>query len=178
MILEAEDHARRRGARVFGELLAVSVVAGSGRPATRTDPTQLADRLSLAISQALEAAGAGRPDMVVAHGDGTVTGDLAEAEAIVSLFGRGGTGVPVTAFKPAHGHLCAGAGPVEFLACLAGLEHGMIPPVVMGGEVDPRCGLNVVRGAPLTDRRLRVGLVNAIGFLGECASAVVTRHEG
>jgi 3-oxoacyl-[acyl-carrier-protein] synthase II len=178
LVLEADDHARRRGARVYGELRSVSVVAGDGRPVTRADPAPLAERLSLAISQALEAAGADRPDMLVAHGDGTVVSDLAEARAIISLFGEGSGSVPVTAFKPSHGHLFAGAGPLEFLACLAGLEHGMIPPVVSVGEIEPQLDLNLVVGAPLTGENLRLGLVNSVGLLGECASAVVSRAEG
>jgi 3-oxoacyl-[acyl-carrier-protein] synthase II len=177
LILEADDHARRRGARVLGELRTVSVVAGDGRQTAKADPPSLAERLSLAISQALDGAGASRPDLIVAHGDGTVVGDQAEAEAIIRLFGEGGAGTPVTAFKPAHGHLLAGAGPVEFLSCLAGLEHGIIPPVAATGEIDLQRHLNLVRGVPRTGENLRLGLVNVIGDLGECASAVVALAE-
>lgn len=178
LILEADDHARRRGARVLGELRAVSVVAGEGRPTAKTDSASLAERFSLAISLALSGAGADRPDLIVAHGEGTAVSDLAEAEVIIRLFGEGGAGTPVTAFKPAHGHLFAGAGPVEFLSCLAGLEHGIIPPVAATGEIDLLRHLNLVTGVPRRGDPLGLGLVNAVGLLGECASAVVARVEG
>jgi hypothetical protein len=57
------------------------------------------------------------------------------------------------------------------------LEHGIIPPVAATGEIDLQRHLNLVRGVPRTGENLRLGLVNVIGDLGECASAVVALAE-
>lgn len=146
LVLEAREHAERRGATIRGELLAVAARCEPG--AHRRGLTGQA--LRLAIRAACEAAGLSREEVghVNAHGVGTVPMDRAEAQAIAAELGA----VPVTATKSNFGHLGAGGGAVELVASLAGLARGLVPATLNYETPDPECPVNVVHGAPLAGR--------------------------
>jgi 3-oxoacyl-[acyl-carrier-protein] synthase II len=100
---------------------------------------------------------------VNAHGTSTVYNDLAEAQALTSLFA--GAGPPVTAVKGTTGHMIAGSGAVEAVVALASVAKCLVPPVSGLRNVDPDIGVDVVQGAP---RTVRPGpaLSNSFGFGG------------
>jgi 3-oxoacyl-[acyl-carrier-protein] synthase II len=146
LILEEREHALRRGARIYGEVLGF----GSGCDARRDgglDPDGVGTEV--AVRAALRDAGLAPGDVghVNAHGAATVVSDLAEARAYGRVFGPGGT-VPVTALKGYFGNLASGSGAVELIASLLGVNRGLIPPTLNCDQPDPECELDVVREAP------------------------------
>ncbi len=172
LILEDRDHAIRRGAKIHGEILG----SGSGcdaMPEGGMDP--YGGGTATAVRAALREAGL-KPSQighVNAHGLGMKVGDLAEARAIHQVFGD--SPPPVTALKGFLGNIASGAGAVELIASLVGVNRGLIPPTINCDDPDPECALDLVRGAPRpTDNPV---FVNTNMTINGQAAAVVVRGE-
>ena len=146
IVLEAREHAERRGAGVRGQLVATTARCESR---ARRDGLTGAS-LRQAIRGVCAAAGWSPADVghVNAHGVSTVEMDRAEARGIAAELGD----VPVTAPKSSFGHLGAGGGVVELAASLLGLERGLVPPTLNYETPDPECPVRVVHGEPLAGR--------------------------
>jgi 3-oxoacyl-[acyl-carrier-protein] synthase II len=146
IVLEAREHAERRGAGVRCQLVATTARCESR---ARRDGLTGAS-LRQAIRGVCAAAGWSPADVghVNAHGVSTVEMDRAEARGIVAELGD----VPVTAPKSSFGHLGAGGGVVELAASLLGLERGLVPPTLNYETPDPECPVRVVHGEPLAGR--------------------------
>ncbi len=148
LILEELEHAKRRGVRVYGEILGF----GSGcdaHPGGGLDPQGIGTEL--AMRAALRDAGLAPEAVghVNAHGAATIVSDLAESRAIQRVFGEGGRTVPVTALKGYMGNLASGCGAVELIASLLAVRHGLIPATLNCDEPDPACApLDIVRESP------------------------------
>ncbi|MFG2357334.1 ketosynthase chain-length factor [Streptomyces sp. NPDC048521] len=169
LILEDAEHARERGARVYGEI--------AGYAAT-TDPRPGGDRppaLGRAISLALADAGVSPRDVDVVFADaaGVPELDRQEAEALGEVFGAGG--VPVTAPKTMTGRLYSGAASLDVTAALLAIRDGLIPPTV-NVTPDPAHRLDLVTGVPRS-ADVRTALVVARGY-GGFNSAMVVRAAG
>ncbi|WP_405950549.1 beta-ketoacyl-[acyl-carrier-protein] synthase family protein [Streptomyces prunicolor] len=144
LVLEAEEHARARGARIYCEAAGWGLSADAHHMAA-PDPSGAG--VALAVRRAVRDAGGYVADVVHvnAHATATVEGDLAEAGALRAVFGR--RNVPVTALKGNLGHLQGAAGGVEAVATVLTLHHGVVPPTVgAGSELDDAIGLDVVMG--------------------------------
>jgi 3-oxoacyl-[acyl-carrier-protein] synthase II len=142
LVLEAEEHARARGARIYCEAAGWGLSADAHHMAA-PDPSGAG--VALAVRRAVRDAGGYVADVVHvnAHATATVEGDLAEAGALRAVFGR--RNVPVTALKGNLGHLQGAAGGVEAVATVLTLHHGVVPPTVgVGSELDDAIGLDVV----------------------------------
>ncbi len=160
LVLEAEDHARARGARVLAE------VAGFGMTADAGDiVAPNAEGAARAMRAALQDAGmdASEVGYINAHGTGTLANDRAETAAIRAVFGVGGPLVSST--KAMHGHAIGATGALEAMACILALTEGIVPPTIGFQAADPDCALDVV---PNVARRARVqaALSNAFAFGG------------
>jgi 3-oxoacyl-[acyl-carrier-protein] synthase II len=169
VVVEAEEHARRRGATVHAE------IAGSGAAADATHmtaPDREGRGAARAMRAALDAAGAAASSVqfVSAHGTGTVYNDAMEAAAIGAVFGAG---VAVNSVKGAIGHTLGAAGALEVIVCTEALRTGVVPPTAGLVDVDPACAaLDLVRGEA---RRLavRTALSTSSGFAGANAAVVL-----
>ncbi|MFE5032731.1 ketosynthase chain-length factor [Streptomyces sp. NPDC056683] len=165
LILEAEETAVRRGARVYGEIAGYGATfdpaPGSGRP----------PGLRKAIELALADAGADAADVDVVFADAAAVPELdrVEADAIADVFGP--HGVPVTAPKTMTGRLYSGAAPLDVATALLAIRDGVVPATV---NVSPEAGydLDLVVGEPrLTE--VRTALVLARGYAGFNSAMVV-----
>ena len=169
LILEEYEHAKVRGARIYGEILGF----GSGcdaHPGGGLDPE--GSGTEIAIRSALKDAGL-RPDEighVNAHGAATVESDLAESRALARIFGD--RGVPVTALKGYMGNSVSGCGGVELLASLISLRQGAIPPAINCDEIDPACPVDLVRSSPRPTTNLTFVNTNLTRH-GQAAALVV-----
>jgi len=175
MILESLEYARRRGARIYAEIV------GYGMSADAYHITQPApDGEGAARSMGLALADAGvRPsevDYINAHGTSTPTGDVNETQAIKTVFGEHAYKVAVSSTKSMTGHLLGAAGGVESVITVLTILHGQIPPTINYEVPDPDCDLDYV---PNTARRLpvRVALTNSFGFGGTNASLVFRKFD-
>ncbi|MER6619369.1 beta-ketoacyl-[acyl-carrier-protein] synthase family protein [Streptomyces sp. NPDC000931] len=173
LVLESEEHARARGARVYCEAAGWGLSADAHHVAA---PDPSGDGIALALRRAVRDAGGRMADVVHvnAHATATVDGDLAEARALRGVLGR--RDVPVTALKGHLGHLQGAAGGVEAVAAVLTLHHGVVPATVGCGEVDDAIDLDVVRGEPrvLPDCGDLV-LSNSFGFGGHNAVLALRR---
>ncbi|MFB9909132.1 beta-ketoacyl-[acyl-carrier-protein] synthase family protein [Allokutzneria oryzae] len=170
MVLEREEYAKARGARVYAKL------AGAGTSADAhhiTAPDPEGTGAARAISKALTTGGLSPTDIghVNAHATSTPVGDVAEAIAIQSSVG---THPVITAPKSALGHLLGGSGAVESMATVLALHHGVVPPTLNLENLDPRVQLDVVSGAA-RDVKLEAAVNDSFGFGGHNVALAFTR---
>ncbi|NHB76857.1 beta-ketoacyl-[acyl-carrier-protein] synthase family protein [Rhodobacter calidifons] len=160
LVLEAEDHARARGARILAE------VAGFGMTADAADIVAPGgDGAVRAMRAALADAGLAPEEIgyVNAHGTGTLANDRAEAVAIREVFGPAPP--PVSSTKAMHGHAIGATGALEAMACIQALTESLLPPTAGVLAADPDCGLDVVVGQARPAQVTAV-LSNAFAFGG------------
>ncbi|MGW4722954.1 beta-ketoacyl-[acyl-carrier-protein] synthase family protein [Streptomyces sp. NPDC004291] len=176
VVLESEEHARARGARIYCEAAGWGLSADAHH-IVAPDPT--GSGIVRALRRALADAGAVPADVVhvSAHATATVEGDLAEATALRRVFGEDGD-VPVTAVKGNIGHLQGAAGAVAAVAAALTLHHGRIPPTIGCDDLDDACALDVVAHVPrpLPDSG-DVVLGNSFGFGGHNAVLALRRER-
>jgi 3-oxoacyl-[acyl-carrier-protein] synthase II len=168
LVLEELEHARRRGARIYAELV------GFGAAFDRHDSGKGVAR---AAAAALREAGVrpGDVDHVNAHGLSSQDADAWEARGLADVFGPGDAEVPVFAPKSYFGNLGAGSGTTELAASVLALHHGWLPATLNFEEPDPACPVTVLRAARATTRRhvLKVGFTE----MGQCAAVVLRQWE-
>lgn len=171
LVLESLEHAQARGATVLAEL------AGYG---CATDAASMvgpgAEGIARALGQALDRAGT-RPGYINAHACGT-QGDLAEWQAIRSVFAARGVALPpLSSIKGLIGHAPGAAGALDAIACLLMLQHDFLAAGAPLDDVDPEFA-----DAPLLtanrEQRIDAALSSSYGFGGSCAALLFRRHDG
>jgi 3-oxoacyl-[acyl-carrier-protein] synthase II len=169
LVLEELEHARKRGARIYAELVGFGAAFDRERSGAG---------LARAIRAALNDAGVGPEeiDHVNAQGFGGVKADSREALGIREVFGDVNPPVPVFAPKSYFGNLGAGAGTTELAASILALAHGVCPATLNYEEPDPACPVAVVAGAPRPLTRPHVVKVS-FTEMGQCAAVVLRRAE-
>ena len=176
MILETEEHARARGAKIYAEVLG-GRLTGDAYHITAPDPG--GDGAVRAMQGAMQSAGL-QPtdvDVIYAHGTSTPLNDVTETQAIKRALGEHAYNVPVTATKSMIGHTLGAAGAMSALAATLTLHEGIIPPTANHECPDPECDLDYV---PHEARRAEVNtaLINAFGFGGQNVVLAMKRYSG
>lgn len=171
VILEEYEHAKKRGARIYGELLGYGTTADAYR---LTDSHPEAVGASGAILKALADAGIGpeQVDYLNAHGTSTKVNDAVETLAIKKAFGDHAYKLAVSSTKSMTGHLIAAAGAVELEFCLLAMRDGIVPPTINYRHKDPDCDLDYV---PNEARRktVKIAASNSFGFGGQNVVLIV-----
>lgn len=172
LVLEAAEHAERRGARVYAELRSVGVSTDAYH-VSAPHPEGLGIRR--ALRNALAAAGIApeEVDTINMHATSTPVGDVIECRAVRSLFGEHADRLTATSTKSMTGHLLGAAGAIEAIAAILSLVHGVVPPTINVLKRDPACDIQLALGQPVR-REVRVALNNAFGFGGHNTCAVFT----
>lgn len=168
LVLEEEEAARRRGARVLGRVLGFGATADAYH---LTAPEPGGGGSARAITRALEDAGAESAEVayVNAHGTSTPLNDRSETDALKSALGEHAAHVPVSSTKSAIGHLLGAAGAVEAIATLLALRDRVAPPTLGYEQPDEGLDLDYVPGAARPLNGGRVGISNSFGFGGHNA---------
>jgi len=174
MILETEEHALRRGARIYAEVAGGSITCDAYH-ITAPDPE--GDGAARAMQLALKSAGM-KPeelDYISAHGTGTPLNDIAETKAIKKALGKHAYQVAISATKSMVGHLLGAAGAISALAAVLAIRDEVIPPTINLENPDPECDLDYV---PLVARKcaVRAAMVNGFGFGGQNAALLIKRY--
>jgi len=166
VVLESEEHARARGARIY------AVVAGLGMSSDAhhiAAPDPVGAGASRAMLEAVESSGLSAKDIVHinAHATSTPVGDIAESNAIRLAFGDEADHMPVSATKSMTGHLLGAAGALETIFAILAVHHRLAPATINLDDFDPAISLDVVHGE---HRKLPEGdiaaLNNSFGFGG------------
>ncbi|MFO0880965.1 MAG: beta-ketoacyl-ACP synthase II [Gemmataceae bacterium] len=171
LILEEYEHARKRGARIYAEMLGVGNTADAHH-ITAPHPCGLGAARAMVV--ALRDAQLNPADIqyINAHGTSTPLGDEAETRAVKEVFGDHARKVAISSTKSMIGHLLGASGAVELIASVLSIVHGVVHPTINYQTRDPACDLDYV---PNTAREIRVKRVlsNSFGFGGHNCSLVV-----
>jgi len=173
VILESIDHARKRGAPIYGEILGCGITCDAHHM-TAPDSEGIGAAAAMAAALADARITADRVDYINAHGTATPANDRMEALAIERVFGNRTRHIPVSSTKSMIGHTLGAAGAIEAVACLLAMERNFIPPTIHHNAPDDDCLLDVV---PEGSRPARIDTVlsNSFAFGGNNTALVLGR---
>ncbi len=169
VILEEMDLAKKRGARIYGEVAGYAL-NGDAYHITATAPS--GEGAARCMNLALKNAGINREEVEYINAHGTSTGaDATETQAIKTVFGDHAYKLPVSSTKSMTGHLLGAAGGVEAIFSLLALSRGVLPPTINYTTPDPECDLNYIPNQA-QERKTSTALSNSFGFGGTNAVLV------
>lgn len=168
IILETKEHAEKRGAKIYAELVGSGVTSDSYH-ITAPDPEGLG--ASRAVLAALRQANASPEDVthINAHATSTPVGDIAEYAALKSVFGDRVGQIPVSATKAATGHLLGGTGALEAVFAILAVHHRIAPPTINLDHQDDDIPLDVVTSPRELGQGPQLAISNSFGFGGHNA---------
>jgi 3-oxoacyl-[acyl-carrier-protein] synthase II len=175
VVLEELEHARRRGARIYGEVVGYGA---TGDAHSLTGQPDAHEGLQRSMRRALEDASLAPTDVdyINAHGTSTPLNDPNESLAIKAVFGAHAHDLAISSTKSATGHMLGAAGAVEFIACALAMRDQVIPPTINFVEADPVCDLNYTPNTP-AKRVVRACVSNSSGFGGHNVSIAVRQYS-
>jgi len=176
VILEELEHARRRGAKIYGEVIGY----GCSADAYRITDIHPEGRGAIAcMTAAMRDAGVSVEQIgyVNAHGTSTTVNDKIETAACKAVFGEYASKVPVSSTKSMMGHLIAAAGVTEMIVCLLAIRDGVLPPTINLENPDPFCDLDYVPNHA-RESNFSVALNNSFGFGGQNVTLALGRFAG
>lgn len=173
LVLEEFEHAKKRGAKIYGELIGFGASSDAHHiTAPPEDGRGAADSMQNAINDA--AIDPALVDYINAHGTSTLAGDVAETQAIKSVFGSHAYDLSVSSTKSMIGHLLGAAGGVEAVFTLKALQDQVAPPTINLENPGEGCDLDYVP-AEAKQRKIEVAVSNSFGFGGTNGSLVFKR---
>jgi 3-oxoacyl-[acyl-carrier-protein] synthase II len=175
VVLEELEHAKRRGAHIYGEVLGYGTTADAYRI---TDIHPQGRGAIACMRMAIRDAGIGAEAVqyVNAHGTSTDVNDRVETVACKEVFGERAMQTPVSSTKSMMGHLIAAAGATEMIVCLLAIRDNVLPPTINYENPDPKCDLDYVPNAA-REAKCDIALSNSFGFGGQNVSLVVGRYR-
>jgi 3-oxoacyl-[acyl-carrier-protein] synthase II len=175
LVLERLEHARARGARIYGEVLGYGTTNDAYH---MTAPLPDGAQAIRAMRLALQDAGLApeQIDHINAHGSSTPLNDPTETHAIKAVFGPHAARLPISGTKAMHGHALGASGAIEAAICMLALARDYLPPTINLDEPDPACDLDYI---PHRGRwqRVRHVMSNSFGFGGINAVLVFGRVD-
>jgi 3-oxoacyl-[acyl-carrier-protein] synthase II len=168
LILESLEHAEKRGAHIYAELIGVGLSCDAHHI---TAPAPGGEGAARAMVQAMRSAGIDKDavNYINTHGTSTGLGDIAETMAIKSVFGDRAFKIPANSTKSMIGHLLGGAGAIETAAVCLSIENKYLHPTINLDNPDEQCDLDYVANQG-RDYEINVALTNSFGFGGHNAS--------
>lgn len=177
LILEDYEHAKARGAKIYGEIVGTGLTADAFHM-TAPHPEGLGATNVMRL--ALEEAGLSINDIdyINVHGTSTPIGDIAETKAIINLFGEQAYKINISSTKSMTGHLLGAAGAIESIACIMAVKEDIVPPTINFKTPDPDIDqkLNITPNKA-QKRTIRAALNNTFGFGGHNASLIIKKLD-
>lgn len=175
VVLEELDHAKRRGAQIWGEIIGY----GSTADAYRITDIHPEGRGAIGCMRAALADAGLNPEQinyVNAHGTSTSVNDRVETRACKEVFGSQAMQVPVSSTKSMMGHLIAAAGATELIVCLLAIRDKLLPPTINYENPDPDCDLDYVPNVA-REANVRYALNNSFGFGGQNITLIAGEYK-
>ncbi len=175
VVLESLEHATRRGAKIYGEVIGYGLTADAYH---MTSPPENGQGAQRCMRMALKKAGITpeQVDYVNAHGTSTPVGDLCEVRAVKAVFGDHAKKISISSTKSMTGHLLGAAGAVESIACTLAINNGIIPPTINLDNPEDECDLDFTAHTA-KERKVSIALNNSFGFGGHNASLVLRSFQ-
>ncbi len=170
LVFEELEHARRRGARIYAEMLGYGASADGGH-ITQPDPEGVGAARAMICALKDAAIDPAEVGYINAHGTSTPLGDQAETTAIKTVFKDHARSLSISSTKSQLGHLLGASGGVEMVLTVLALAHGVIPPTINYETPDPLCDLDYTPNQP-RERKFSVAMKNSFGFGGHNASLI------
>jgi len=170
LVFEELEHARKRGARIYGEILGYGGSCDAGHI---TAPDEHGRGAARSMSNALADAklNAAEIDYINAHGTSTQLGDRAETVAVKAIFGEHAPKVSISSTKGHLGHALGASGSVEMILSLLSCYRNVVPPTINLETPDPTCDLDYTPLQP-KEREIRYAMSNSFGFCGHNATVI------
>jgi 3-oxoacyl-[acyl-carrier-protein] synthase II len=177
VILEALEHARQRGVRIYAELIGFGAAHDAHMAAQPSQPHPEGRGTAIAIRKALNDAGVApqQVDMAATAACGLSAHDRSEAKAIRSALGDRAAQARVMNIKAGVGNNGAGSGAIDFIAAVLAVHYGALPPAFNSTPPDPECGLNVVTTGPV-DAGVETAVSTAYALGGGQNAALVIKR--
>ena len=180
LVLEEYEHAVARGAKIYAEIVGTGLTADAYHI---TAPHPEGEGAMRVMKMALDEAGLplDSVDYINVHGTSTPAGDVAEAKAILSLFGEHAYKMNISSTKSMTGHLLGAAGALEAVLTVLALKNGIVPPTINHEEGDDDENLDYRMNFTFNkaqERDIKVALSNTFGFGGHNASIAFRKFEG
>lgn len=177
LILEEYEHAKKRGAKIYGEVVGAAMTADAYH-LTATHPEGAGAFQCMKFS--LEEAGLTMQDVdyLNAHATSTPTGDLSEIKAISRLLDGKYDNLHISATKSMTGHLLGAAGAIEAIFCVKAINEGVVPPTINTEKLDPAIpqGIQILTKTAI-EKKVKVALSNTFGFGGHNASVIFKEFD-
>lgn len=175
LILEDLDHAQKRGAKIYAEIIGLGLSADAYH-ITAPHPEGIGAILAMEMALKNAELNPENIDYINMHGTSTQLGDIAETKAIKKVFGEHAYKMNVSSTKSMTGHLLGAAGAVEAVASILAIKNNIIPPTINFKERDPECDLNYTFNKP-QKKEINIALSNAFGFGGHNTSVIFKRFS-
>ncbi|TFH65895.1 MAG: beta-ketoacyl-[acyl-carrier-protein] synthase II [Candidatus Zixiibacteriota bacterium] len=174
LMLEEEEHAKKRGAKIYADLVGCGMSADAYH---LTAPSPDGDGAARSMRAALKDAGLSSEQVgyINTHGTSTPLGDVAETMAIKTVFGGRAGSIAINSSKSMIGHMLGAAGAIETVVTALSLRDGFVHPTINIENQDPQCDLNYMRdGGKAVD--IRFALSNSFGFGGHNVTLALGKH--
>ncbi len=173
LIIEELEHAFKRGAKIYGEILSYSSLS-EAFDLIEVDPNN--GTITKSFRQTIERAEVDikNIDFINAHGNGILTYDISETKAIKEIFGDLAYDIPITSIKPITGHSIAPTPVWQVIVSLLSFKYGIIPPILNLKKPAPECNLNYVTNKYLR-KEVSTALIHAHGFGGRVTTLLISK---
>lgn len=175
LILETQEHALQRGARIYAEVAGYGCTCDAYH-VSAPDPEGKGAALAMALALREGNVTGAEVDYINAHATATPLGDRLETLAIKQVFGEAASRLAVSSTKSMTGHLLGAAGGLEAVACILAIENGIVPPTINYEYPDPDCDLDYVPNKARS-RTVEVALSNSLGFGGHNVSLLFKKYH-
>jgi len=172
VVLEEMERAKRRGAKIYGELIGYGSTADAYHI---TGPTVAGQERAMRMALREACISPEQMDYINAHGTATIANDRVETQAIKKVFGDKAYKVPISSTKSMHGHIMGAGGAIEFIISLLAIKNKAIPPTATLNVPDPQCDLDYVPLVGRTGQNVRTVMSNSFAFGG--TNAVLVARE-
>ena len=173
LILEEEEFAKSRGAKIYAEMLGYGYSADSHH---MTAPSLEGPAQSMRMALKDAQLNTSEIDYINAHGTSTPLGDENEIKAIKVVFGEDAKRLSISATKSMHGHALGGAGGIEAAISLKAMQEGIVPPTINIENLDPECDLDVTPNKA-KERTINALMSNSFGFGGTNATLIFKKYN-
>jgi nodulation protein E len=172
LVLESEEHALKRGARIYAEIVGCGMTSDAGH-ITRPDVDGIINAMNKALHHA--EIDPGEVDYINAHGTATLSNDVVETEAINQVFGKHSKELAVSSTKSMHGHALGASSALEMIATILSIYHDIIPPTANFTVADEKCNLDYVPNKA-RQQAVNVAMSNSFAFGGLNTSIVLKKY--